>query len=246
MQNVSESAHKDQQNREFFDQWAVKYDDFRITPWFRYTQKLSVEQFSLAPESKVLDVGCGTGFAVVYLVAALGVAKGCGIDIAPAMIDKAGQGVPNQLNDRIEFRVASAEEIPYPDQSFDHVLCTNSFHHYPNPLKALDEMRRVLRPGGELVIFENAPDNSPYTWAWDHYLRLRDKGHVRYYRSEELGQLIERAGFDRVELRLRKYEFLKEGKLFASIQIWHARAPGAHAQSQDLRNSTSGPDPQAK
>lgn len=225
----STSSVKDQQNREFFDRWAAKYDQFRISPWFQYTQRLSIEQFNLTPESRALDVGCGTGFAVVYMVDALGISKGCGIDIAPVMIDKACQKVPDHLRDRIEFRQASSDQVPYPNGSFDHVLCTNSFHHYPDPIKALGEMRRVLRPGGELVIFENAPDLSIYTWAWDCYLRIREKGHIRYYPSKELGQIIRDGGFEWVDLRVLKNEFLKEGKLFASIQIWYARSPGAGA-----------------
>ena len=240
MTETSEAAYKDEKNRAFFDDWATKYDHFRISRWFQHTQRTSIEQFNIGPESKALDVGCGTGFSVLYMADALGIAKACGIDISPVMVEKAREKIPVQLAERIEFREASSDNIPYPDGFFDHVLCTNSFHHYPDPVAALTEMRRVLRPGGELVIFENAPDLSLYTWAWDRYLRLREKGHVRYYPSRELGEIIRRGGFEQPELRLLKNEFLKEGKLFASIQIWYARAPGPNGQAKDHSTNNQG------
>jgi ubiquinone/menaquinone biosynthesis C-methylase UbiE len=120
----------------------------------------------------------------------------------------------------VEFVQASADEIPYPSAEFDHLLCTNSFHHYRDPNRALTEMHRVIKPGGQLVIFENAPDLSWYTWAWDRILRIVEKGHIRYYPSRELGEMLSQAGFERVNLCHLRNEFLSYGKLFASIQVW--------------------------
>jgi ubiquinone/menaquinone biosynthesis C-methylase UbiE len=172
----------------------------------------------------VLDVGCGTGFAVIYLISALGVEKACGIDISHEMITKAQAKILGEMEQKVEFQQAPADCIPYPNGSFDHVLCTNSFHHYPHPIEALREMRRVLKPGGELVIFENAPDLSLYTWAWDRLLRIIEKGHIQYYTSHALGELFRQAGFTDPQLKVLKNECMKHGKLFASIQVWHAKA----------------------
>lgn len=212
-------------NQEFFDRWAENYDRRRITPWFRYTQELALKQLSWRPDGRLLDVGCGTGFAVHLAAARMPRGKACGIDISPAMIGKARANTAPEAADRIDFRQASAESIPYGRAEFDYVLCTNSFHHYQHPNRALTEMLRVLEPGGTLVIFENAPDMSPYTWLWDRVLRIFEQGHVRYYRTDELGRMIGASGFRDVELRLRRNEALTHGKLFASIQIWAARAP---------------------
>lgn len=212
--------YKDQKNKSFFDRWAKTYDDGRITNWFKYTQDLTIGLLDLRPNSKVLDVGCGTGHAVLKLASLISDGKACGIDISPVMIEKALTKVHESLMNKIEFRQASSENIPYPANEFDYVICTNSFHHYPDPLRALGEMSRVLRSGGQVVIFENAPDLSLYTWVWDRLFRIIEKGHVRYYSSQELGEMLERAGFKNVKLCYLKNEFLKHGKLFASIQIW--------------------------
>lgn len=213
-------------SRAFFNRWARNYEDRRLSSWFQYTQHLAIERLEPDLDSVVLDVGCGTGYAVRALARLVSHGRVCGIDISPAMISEARSRISPELRDRVQFDEASAASMPYPDGTFSHVLCTNSFHHYPDPVAALREMKRVLKSAGELVILENAPDLSLYTWTWDRLLRVIEKGHVRYYPSRELGQMIVRAGFEAVRLRVLRNEFLKHGKLFASIQLWSAKAPG--------------------
>jgi ubiquinone/menaquinone biosynthesis C-methylase UbiE len=213
----------DAANQAYFDRWAAGYDEGRIGPWFRYTQDLAIGALALRPTSRVLDVGCGTGAAVLRVAALVPAGRACGIDISPAMVARARSKVPPSLAHRVEFRRAPSDTLPFPDASFDHALCTNSFHHYPDPLRSLREISRVLAPGGQLVILENAPDLSWYTWAWDRVLRLLETGHVRYYPSAELGAMLERAGLVSIELVHLANERFKHGKLFASLQVWRAR-----------------------
>lgn len=104
------------------------------------------------PGYAILDVGCGTG--VNLLEAARWFAPTrylCGIDISPGMVEVARTkaamfGVPAQ------FTVADAEQLPYPDGSFDLVICNSVFHWFKDRAAALREMYRVLRPGGQLVL----------------------------------------------------------------------------------------------
>jgi len=225
VKSASQVGYRGLANKAHFDRWSRNYDDGRLSRWFQYTQNLAISFMSLQKDSKVLDVGCGTGFAVLRLVSMLSDGKACGIDISSGMIEKAKANVTDDLRERVEFRQASSENIPYPTGEFDHVLCTNSFHHYPDPLRALQEMRRVLKPGGQVVVLENAPDLSWYTRVWDHLFRIIERGHVRYYSSQELGELLNQGGFERVELCRLGNEFLKHGKLFASLQVWSGYVP---------------------
>jgi ubiquinone/menaquinone biosynthesis C-methylase UbiE len=225
MTETTKLHQKEQASGDFFDGWAAGYEDRRISPWFQYTQRLAIDCLELRPDSRALDVGCGTGFAVRELAAKLTHGKACGIDISDGMVEQASRRVPPELADRVEIRQASSSSIPYPDGFFTHLMCTNSFHHYPEPVEALREMQRVLEPGGELVIFENAPDLSLYTRFWDLALRLFETGHVRYYTSKQLGEILEQAGLEDRRLRALRNEFRSHGKLFASIQIWSARKP---------------------
>ena len=214
------------ENVAHFDRWSQSYDLGRISRWFRYTQELAVDSLSLRKDSNVLDVGCGTGSAVLHLASIISEGRICGVDISQKMIEQAEAKIPDGLSSRMEFRQGSSDNIPYPDECFDSLMCTNSFHHYPDPIKALKEMQRVLKSGGDLVILENAPDLSWYTWLWDHILRLIETGHIRYYPSSELGDILKRAGVENVRLRYLKNERFKFGKLFASLQIWSGQKPG--------------------
>ena len=225
MERSSQETHRELENRRYFDRWSKNYDDGRISRWFQYTQGLTIRLLDLKPDSKVLDVGCGTGHAVLHVASIVSTGKACGIDVSPGMVAKASSKVPQELKGIAEFVQASSEDIPYPNAYFDYVLCTNSFHHYPDPLQALSEMGRVLKPGGQIVIFENAPDLSWYTWVWDRILRVAETGHVRYYSSVEIGNMLSKSGFERLNLCHFGSEFLKHGKLFASVQVWSGYTP---------------------
>lgn len=229
-------AQQERASRRLFDWWAHSYEAGRLSSWFRFTQDLAIANLELTPAAVVLDVGCGTGYATRRLGEMLPAGTACGVDISPGMLEEARRHVPASLDERVVFRQANAADLPFDDASFTHVLCTNSFHHYPDPALALGEMRRVLVPGGQLVILENAPDLSWYTWAWDRLLRVVERGHVRYYPSRELGGMLGHAGFDAVELRVLRNEFLRHGKVLASIQLWSGRKPpGARANASLAR-----------
>lgn len=104
------------------------------------------------PYGAILDVGCGTGVnlleaAIRYRPARLL----CGIDLSPGMIEvarakAAALGVPAQ------FTVGDAEQLPYPDGTFDLVICNSVYHWFKDRWGAVREMNRVLRPGGQLAL----------------------------------------------------------------------------------------------
>lgn len=104
----------------------------------------------------MLDLGCGTGAAAREAAAA--VEHAVGADIAPEMIRRAAELASGLSN--VEFVVADSEALPFPDAAFSAVLCTASFHHYPNPRKALAEMARVLDQHGRIVIADGVADRN--------------------------------------------------------------------------------------
>jgi len=211
------------QNKTHFDQWAKSYDQGRMKRWFLFTQSLVINELSLRKNSKILDVGCGTGAAVFLLADLLPEGKACGIDISDGMIQKAQAKIPREMSERIEFREGSSDKIPYPDEFFDGLICTSSFHHYPDPIKALKEMQRILKPGGEVLIFDAARDLSLYVWLWDRFLRTFEKGHICYYTTRELEKLLRESGLENLKLCHARNYFLKYGKIFASMQLWYGK-----------------------
>ena len=100
------------------------------------------------PYTDLLDCGCGTGPMISLLYEKDPTKHYTGIDITPKMIEAANaKGL-----DGVSFVVGDCEALPFEAESFDAIICSNSFHHYPNPQKFYDSVRRVLRPGGRLIL----------------------------------------------------------------------------------------------
>jgi Methylase involved in ubiquinone/menaquinone biosynthesis len=95
------------------------------------------------PPPNVLDVGCGTGRLLRAASIRWPQAQLFGVDPAEQMISEA-----NRLNTNITFKLSPAESLPFPDQTFDLVVSSLSFHHWADQLKGLQEIARVLRTGG--------------------------------------------------------------------------------------------------
>jgi ubiquinone/menaquinone biosynthesis C-methylase UbiE len=145
----------------------------------------------LRTEDRFLDVGCGTGAAV--RAAAGTVERAVGVDISTGMIERARELAAGL--DNVEFIVGDSEQLPFPDEAFTAVMCSSSFHHYPDPAQALGEMARVLVRGGRVVIADPDADLALVRIA-DRVLRRVDRSHVRLYRGAELAALARAAGFD--------------------------------------------------
>ena len=119
-----------------------------LQPW---AAKL-VDRAALSPGCRVLDVACGTGVATRIAAERVGPSgEVVGVDLNAAMLSVARslEPVPGA---RIRWRRGDAEDLPFPDLSFDAVLCQQGFQFFPDRVKAALEIARVLRPGGRLAV----------------------------------------------------------------------------------------------
>ena len=117
------------------------------------------------PGSLVLDVGCGSGNWSLALARAGYRVRG--VDLSPEMIARAWDAARELglSEDAASFRVGDAERLDFPDSSFDALICFNVLDFTPRPAAALVEFRRVLRPGGRLVLIVLGA-YSPVKWEW--------------------------------------------------------------------------------
>ena len=100
-----------------------------------------------------------------------------------------------------EFLVASADRLQYPDESFDIVTCSQSFHHYPYPEKAMQEAMRVLKPGG-LYSLSDTGIGGAGAWIDNHILfKLAQSGDCHTTDRKGIAKLMEAAGFTVTESR---------------------------------------------
>jgi ubiquinone/menaquinone biosynthesis C-methylase UbiE len=184
------------ETRRWFDRRARTYEGGVTARWRDPLQRASLQALELFPADRLLDVGCGTG-AASRAAAEMGAAV-VGVDLSPEMVKEAMTLAGPREN--LAFDVADVEHLPFPDGRFTAVLCSNAFHHYPDPAGAVAEMSRVLAPGGRLAIGDATSDLRAARIA-DRFLRWFEPGHVRLYRSAELGAFVQDAGLDRVQLR---------------------------------------------
>jgi len=133
-----------------FDQRAATYDDGWRGAWHgEIVTRVGGIARKVAPGAEtILDVGCGTGRLLADLAAMRPDATLIGVDPAPAMVEAARQRAAG----RFEVKQAAAEALPLPDSSVDLALSVLSFDHWADQEAGLKEVRRVLRPGGVVVV----------------------------------------------------------------------------------------------
>ena len=158
-----------------------------------------LEMCNLAPGSRVLDVGCGTGYTACEIAREYG-SRVTGIDISETMISKAKHRARKEsLEDKVEFRVADVFSLPFEDDSYDVALFESVLTPIPgSKVDALREVVRVVTPGGmiganESFILESAPDE---------FWRLAEKHPATHdmFSPERLRALFEEAGPQVVEV----------------------------------------------
>lgn len=162
---------------------------------------------ALRPGERLLDVGCGTG--IVARLASQQVGPDgtvAGLDANPGMLAIARSVTPEDVS--IEWYESSAEEMPLPDEAFDVVLCQISLQFMMNKLAALREMRRVLVPGGRIVLNVPGPAGNVFAVlaeAMDRHIGSQAAAFVNQvfslHETTEVQKLLAEAGFSNIAVQ---------------------------------------------
>lgn len=155
----------------------------------------AIELMALPSTARVLDVGCGNGWATRLMAEKARDGRVAGIDIADEMIRLARETSVSLSN--VEFRVASAEKLPFLDGEFTHAFSMESLYYYADIRGALREINRVLALGGLFVtVIDLYKENVP-SHQWVDQLKVP----VQLLSSADYRSLFERAGFVNVHDR---------------------------------------------
>lgn len=166
--------------------------------WARYVQasvRATLARAAVVDGEHVLDVGCGTGVLLGELIQQTPGARLSGVDLVGEMLAVAQQRLPAE----VDLSTAPAEALPFDDATFDVVISSSVLHYFRQPERALAEARRVLAPGGRLVMTDWCRDYLAMR-ALDWYLRRTDPAHCRTHRSRDLSRLAQVTGFEVVAL----------------------------------------------
>ncbi len=177
------------------DQFSRQAVPFSTSPGIKVEQalRLIVEFSGAGPEDTVLDVACGGG--IVVCAFARVVRHATGIDLTPAMIERARSLQAEQGLSNVSWKQGDVLPLPWPDGAFSIVTSRFAFHHFLDPRAVLAEMRRVCAPGGKVVVIdtEASPDVAKAA-EFNRMEKLRDPSHVRAMPLTELRGLFPQAG----------------------------------------------------
>lgn len=169
--------------------------------WSRELAPLVVKFAGVRDGDAVLDVGSGTGALTAAVVAVAPSSRVIGIDPAAPYVEFARTRHPGDL---VRFEVGDAQQLRFPDGSFERSLSLLVLNFIPDPAKALDEMIRVTRPGGTVAaaVWDYGQDMEMLRVFWDEAIALdpaaeaRDERHMPFCRKEGLGALWREHGLE--------------------------------------------------
>jgi ubiquinone/menaquinone biosynthesis C-methylase UbiE len=176
-------------NKAKWDRWSESADGKGLVyEYLRRGQRRLLSMADLKENMTFLDLGCGTGQAIGLAAKSVNY-KGSfyGVDLSSGMVEKAKENFRDLEN--FHFIIANSESIPLQDNFFDIIICSNSFHHYLHPEKAMSEISRLLKTGGKLYILDPTADS----WIIkiiDKIIKIFEPAHVRIYSTREFEKLI--------------------------------------------------------
>ncbi len=186
-----------------FNRWADEGEGAKMERHHLDITEKTLRRMDLRPGQRILDLGCGSGWATRMLARKIKVAEGSqaaghvvGVDISDEMIRQARAASKEFHN--LEFTEGSAAHIPCDDDLFDRVLSVESFYYYPDQDVALAELFRVMAPQGRLFILINLYKDNQYSLQW--VPKLKVPVHIRS--AAEYVELLQRHGFKHVEYAL--------------------------------------------
>ncbi len=193
-------------NQRIVDQFSRQAVPFAELPGHSQSMQLLIDLSGVSASDTVLDLACGPGLvACEFAPFAHHVT---GIDLTPKMIEQAEERQKARGLANLSFQVGDVLPLPFPDASFSVVLTRYSFHHFLDPKAVLEEMVRVCKPGGKILVIDvgQPPDKVE---AYDRLEKLRDPSHVHALTYPEMAGLI--AGSGLLEIRTARYKV--EGEL---------------------------------
>jgi ubiquinone/menaquinone biosynthesis C-methylase UbiE len=151
-------------------------------------------------KGRILEVAVGTGRNFDFYSRGVGIT---GVDLSPDMLDIARRHATD-LDLEVDLRAAAAEALPFDDDSFDTAVCTLSLCTIPDPAASIAEMKRVLRPGGQLLLLDHIGSSRWPIWAAQRLIEQLTIRAAGEHMTRRQLPLVEAAGFDIVETQRLK------------------------------------------
>ena len=221
-----------------FTRSAASYEHIR---YFHVFGEWLVETAQIPKDARVLDVACGRG-AVLFPAAQRVGPNGhvTGIDLAEGMARETQVEIQRRGLNQAEARQMDAEQLTFPDSSFDFVLCGFSLQFFPHLDRALSEFRRVLKPDGHIAVTTWAADDE----RWDWFDELRKDygatislGSQSLDKADEIQKWFSQAGFVDIQISTKEIDmvYLDEEEWWNVVWSISGRAGLEKLSAKDLK-----------
>ena len=181
--------------REEFNRWAEAGKGESMETEHRPIVEPTLAMMKIAPHDEVLDVGCGSGWLVREIASRVPQGQVLGMDVSDEMISRAQRSATNLRN--VEFVVGGVDAVPRAANSFNKVISVESSYYWPNPAAGIQEIFRVLRPGGSAWILINYYRDNLYCHQWSKTFTIP----THLLSGDEWAGLFRSAGFKDVAHR---------------------------------------------
>ena len=182
----------DEQLRTEFNEWARAGKGESMERGHRPVGEQAIALMNVPRDGRVLDIGCGSGWATRLLADYASAGRVTGIDISDEMIQLARE--QSKSNSNVDFEVASAEQLPFGDDEFTYAFSMESLYYYRDLPRALQEIHRVMEAGGLFCAVVDLYWESAATHQWVEDLKVP----VQLLKVDEYRSLFESAGFVKV------------------------------------------------
>jgi len=157
--------------------------------------KKIINSLNISPQSKILDLGTGSGY-LAFPIAKIHIdSEIIGLDIAVKTLAQNREKVLKMELTNLNFVDYNGVSFPFESNMFDYVITRYALHHFPNIDKTFAEISRVVKSGGMLFISDPTPNENDDIRFVDSYMQMKDDGHVKFYTKGEFIDLTDRNGF---------------------------------------------------
>jgi ubiquinone/menaquinone biosynthesis C-methylase UbiE len=171
-----------------FDSWAADGRDKGMEERHWHTAKHALGRMPIEEGDTVLDLGCGSGYAARALREAKDAGRAYGLDGAPEMVRNARAYTDDP---RVSYVGGDFQSLPFDDDSIDHAFSMEAFYYASDPVGALEELRRVIRPGGTFYCAVNYFEESVHTHEWQESISID----MTLWSYEQYREAFREAGF---------------------------------------------------
>jgi ubiquinone/menaquinone biosynthesis C-methylase UbiE len=204
----------DKHNSKIIQQFTLQAKPFSEVPGHSDSINQLITLSKVNKNSKVLDLACGPGLVACEFAKVANHVTG--IDITPAMIEQAKQRQSNENLNNLDWKIGDVTSLPFNDHSFDIVITRYSFHHFINPKSVLNEMIRVCKKGGQILVADVVlPEDK--VRKYDQLEIIRDPSHVHALTHKEMEYIFSSSSLTNIVQDYYKVEINLDDQLKASF-----------------------------